>query len=91
MSGIDTGELDLDWRIGCSIMITRWWMHEEDPAQMLADWLDEAGEGDEPYMRYAMRSFEQTSHLNYVELEERLAMLVRWRDRRHDVTDDIPF
>lgn len=87
----DPGEIDLDWRISCSIQITRWWMHSADPTEDFREWLEEAAEGDEPYMRYAIRAFEQTSHLNYVELEERMAMLVRWRERRHDPTNDIPF
>ena len=91
MTAPDAGEVDLDWRISCAIQITRWWLHSAEPADDFRDWLDEAGAGDEQYMRYAMRAFEQTSHLNALELEERLAMLVRWRDRRHDIKDEFPF
>jgi hypothetical protein len=87
MNEIDTGDLPLDWRINCSMQITRWWLHSADPVEDFREWLAEAAEGDEPYMRYAMRSFEQTSHLNYVELEERMAMLVRWARRRQATLD----
>jgi len=74
-------EIDLSWRINCSLMITHWWMHLDNPAEKFREWLDEAGEGDEPYMRYAIRAFEYTSHLNYVELEERQETLVRWKEK----------
>jgi hypothetical protein len=74
--------IDLDWRINCSLLVTRWWMHSDNPGEDFSHWLDEAGEADEPYMRYAIRAFELTSHLNYIELEEREAMLLRWKSRR---------
>lgn len=82
MSQESVAEIPLDWRIACSLLITRWWLHSPDPAFEFQQWLDEAGVGDEAYIRYAMRAFDYTSHLNYVELEEREQTLVRWDLKR---------
>lgn len=63
------------WKLSIERWMIRIAMHDPDPEETFADWLDEAADGDEKEYMWARWTWEEVGCWNSLELERRLKIV----------------
>lgn len=79
-------DLDRGWQAGVLMAMTYAITERDDPDEFMSTWFDEAGEGDEQHLNWAMRKWRRLRNKSVLDVET-LRALVRWEIQRLSVSD----